>query len=45
MSSSTIIFLEMAIVLGLTLGFGIWELRSLRRDRKTSRDRDKPPQS
>jgi hypothetical protein len=38
MSSSTIIFLEMALVLGLTLGFGLWELRSLRRDRKKKTD-------
>jgi flagellar biogenesis protein FliO len=27
-------FLKMLLVLGLVLGFGFWELRKLKRDRK-----------
>ncbi len=34
MSSGTIIFLEMALALGLVLGFGGWELWKLRRDKR-----------
>ncbi len=37
MSSSLIITLEMAGVLGVVIGLGLWELWSLRRDR--ARDR------
>ena len=33
MSSSVIIGLEMALTLGVVLGFGFWELYKLRRDR------------
>jgi hypothetical protein len=31
MSSDTIIFLEFALTLGLVVGFGVWELRKLKR--------------
>jgi hypothetical protein len=34
MSSDTIIFIEMLLVLGLVLGFGFWELWKLKRDKK-----------
>ena len=34
MSSSTIITLEMGLVIVLVLGFGFWELYTLRRDKR-----------
>ena len=34
MSSDTLIFTEMLLVLGLVVGFGGWELWKLRRDKK-----------
>lgn len=40
MSGDTIIFLELAITLGLVLGFGSWELWKLKRD-KDKGDSDK----
>jgi hypothetical protein len=39
MSSSAIIGLEMALVLGLALGWGFWELRSLKRDKQRDSER------
>ena len=39
MSSALIIGLEMTLVLGVVVGLAVWELVSLRRDRK------KPPNS
>jgi hypothetical protein len=33
MSSSTIITLELGLTLGVVVGFGLWELYKLRRDR------------
>jgi hypothetical protein len=38
LSSQTIVFLEMAITLGVVCGFGFWELHTLRRD-KSGKDR------
>jgi hypothetical protein len=40
MSSSTIIGLEMALVLGLALGWGFWELWSLKRDKQRDSERN-----
>ena len=40
MSSSLIITLEMAGVLGVVLAFGFWELWTLRRDRERDRRAD-----
>ncbi len=34
MSSSIVAFSEMILVLGLVVGFGIWELWKLKRDKK-----------
>ena len=42
MSSSLIITLEMLGVLGVVVGFGIWELYALRRDKKKSKRPDDP---
>ncbi len=39
---STLILIELALVLGLVLGFGFWELYSLRRDKKRDAEREKP---
>lgn len=33
MSSSIVAFSEMILVLGLVVGFGVWELWKLRRDK------------
>jgi hypothetical protein len=41
MSSSLLITLEMAGVLGVVLAFGFWELWSLRRDKVRGKARDK----
>lgn len=41
MSSSLIITLEMAGVLGVVLGLGFWELWSLRRERNRDRARER----
>jgi hypothetical protein len=41
MSSSLIIGLEFALVLGVVLGLAVWELLRLRHDRR--RDDDAPP--
>jgi|GEM_PF-4926507 len=41
MSSDTIIFLELAITLGVVVGFGVWELRKLKREKKGPGE-DKP---
>lgn len=41
MSSSLLITLEMAGVLGVVLAFGFWELWSLRRDKVRDKARDK----
>lgn len=41
MSSSLLITLEMAGVLGVVLAFGFWELWSLRRDKVRGKVRDK----
>lgn len=38
MSSGLIIGLEMALVLGVVIGLAVWELVSLRRDRKPPPD-------
>ena len=38
MTSGLIIALEMALVLGGVLGFGVWELYKLRRDKRRRRD-------
>jgi hypothetical protein len=37
MSSSTIITLEILLVLGLVVGWGFWELRSLRKFREQNK--------
>jgi hypothetical protein len=42
MSSGLIIALEMTLVLGVVIGFAVWELISLRRDRKRSKNPDRP---
>lgn len=34
MSNSIVAFSEMILVLGLVVGFGIWELSKLKRDKK-----------
>lgn len=34
MSSGTLVFLELLLVLGLVLGFASWELRSLGKDKR-----------
>lgn len=34
MSSSIVAFSEMILVLGLVVGFGLWELWKLKRDKK-----------
>ena len=34
MSSGTLVLLEMLLVLGLVLGWAVWELVSLRRDKR-----------
>lgn len=34
MSSGILVFGEMLLVLGLVVGFGVWELWKLKRDRK-----------
>ena len=41
MSSGLIIALEFALVLGVVLGLGVWELLRLRRDRKRDDDPSK----
>lgn len=44
MSSGLIITLEMLGVLGVVVGFGVWELWKLRRDRHREREtRDSTP--
>jgi hypothetical protein len=40
MSSSLLITLEMAGVLGVVIGFGLWELWTLRRDKALDNERD-----
>ena len=40
MSSSLLITLEMAGVLGVVIGFGLWELWTLRRDKARDNERD-----
>lgn len=42
MSGGTLIFLELLLVLGLVLGFGVWQLMSLRRDDRQARKPDPP---
>jgi hypothetical protein len=37
MNSSTIITLEILLVLGLVVGWGLWELRSLRKFREQNK--------
>jgi hypothetical protein len=34
MSSGAIAFVEMLLVVGLVVGFGVWELWKLRRDKR-----------
>lgn len=34
MSPDALVFTEMALVLGLVLGFGFWELWKLKRDKR-----------
>ena len=47
MSSALIIGLEMATVLGVVVGWGVWELVALRRDRRRRDDDDErgPPEA
>lgn len=42
MSSSLLITLEMAGVLGVVLAFGFWELWSLRRDKARDKSEETP---
>jgi hypothetical protein len=41
-TSGTLVLLEFLLVAGLVIGFGVWQLASLRRDRRRS-DRDGEP--
>lgn len=43
MSSSLLIGLELALVLGVVVGFAVWELVKLRRERKPPSDSLPPP--
>lgn len=38
MSSGTLVLLEMLLVLGLVLGWAVWELLSLRRDKRRDKE-------
>lgn len=38
MSSGTLVLLEMLLVLGLVLGWAVWELVSLRRDKRRDKE-------
>jgi len=42
MEGSTLILLELLLVLGGVLGFGVWELVKLRRYRREREQRDRP---
>ena len=43
MSSSLIIAFEFTLVIGVVLGLGVWELWSLRRDKRTDAAAAAPP--
>jgi hypothetical protein len=42
-AGSTLIGLEAFILLALVIGIGVWELYTLRRDKRRDAVRDKPP--
>jgi hypothetical protein len=42
-SSNLIVLLELLLVFGLVVGFGIWQLVSLRRDRREREKDDRAP--
>jgi hypothetical protein len=43
MESSWIGLLELGLVLGLALGFGVWQLVSLKRDKRRAAEAERAP--
>jgi len=42
-SSDLIVLFELLLVFGLVVGFGVWQLVSLRRDRRSAKMDDRGP--
>ena len=43
MGSNLIVLLELLLVFGVVVGFGVWQLVSLRRDRQAREKADRAP--